>query len=152
MLAATHVIFGVGLSLLAAKVTAADSLPLVVAAGAVGSLLPDIDHPKSTFGKVIWPISGIIGGIFGHRGITHSLLAVLAVAWFLWGHLPPWGLGLAVGYLSHLLADWLTPSGVPLMWPSRRMFHSPYPIRTGGAGEFLLSMALVATGTLWILK
>lgn len=154
MLAATHVIFGVGLSLLVSQAVAPESALVMTAAGAVGSLLPDIDHPKSTFGRMIWPVSSIIGGIFGHRGITHSFLAVAALLWLFATnhHLPAWAVGLAVGYASHLLADWLTPCGVPLFWPSKKMYRSPRPIPTGGFGESVLSLSLVMVGVLWALR
>ncbi|MEF8808665.1 metal-dependent hydrolase [Natronomonas sp.] len=72
-----------------------------------------------------------------HRGITHTLLFLLVVTAALAGvsvalaeqfgtdPLLTGGLGAIVGVVaigSHLLADALTPSGVPLLWPlsSRR--------------------------------
>lgn len=39
-----------------------------------GSLLPDIDHPESTFGKKVPIISNLISATGGHRGITHAPL------------------------------------------------------------------------------
>jgi inner membrane protein len=30
-----------------------------------------------------------------------------------------------LGYLSHILADMLTPAGVPLLWPCRWRFRLP---------------------------
>lgn len=52
------------------------ALPLVLLA----SLLPDIDHPGSWVGRRTSPISDLIS-IFSHRGITHSMWAVLAIFW-----------------------------------------------------------------------
>lgn len=88
---------------------------------------------------------------FGHRGITHSLLALgLLVAL---GELPffPWhwlhlGLLIGWGYASHLLADALTKQGVPLLWPLDRRFGFP-PFRllrltTGTFAEYTLVAAL----------
>jgi len=40
-------------------------LDLAVAGLAVGSVIPDIDHPQS-----------LLGGVVKHRGIVHSLLAL----------------------------------------------------------------------------
>lgn len=72
-----------------------------------------------------------------HRGITHTLLFLVAVTGVLAGvslavadrfgtdPVLTGGIGAIVGIVaigSHLLADALTPSGVPLLWPvsSRR--------------------------------
>src|SRR5688572_439 len=41
------------------------------------SLLPDIDCPKSIVGKLFLPVSRYLNRNFGHRTITHSLLAYL---------------------------------------------------------------------------
>jgi len=88
---------------------------------------------------------------FGHRGITHSLLALgLLVAL---GELPfcPWhwlhlGFLIGWGYASHLVADALTKQGVPLLWPLDRRFGFP-PFRllrltTGTFTEYAIVAAL----------
>ena len=90
----------------------------------IGALLPDIDHPKSWLGRRLPLLSLPLSAIFGHRGITHSLLAVVGVVWALHQALTQWaaihhghwrwiGMGVAVGYLSHLLGDFATHGGVP---------------------------------------
>ncbi|MGL5066269.1 MAG: metal-dependent hydrolase [Sarcina sp.] len=48
-----------------------------MAGGAIGSLIPDIDSPSSTLGRRIKPISKFIAETMGHRGGTHSLIAVI---------------------------------------------------------------------------
>ena len=50
--------------------------------------------------------------------------------------------GIAVGYLSHLLGDWLTNSGVPLLWPSKRRFVSPLKLCTGDFREYILALLM----------
>lgn len=99
-------------------------------AAAVGGLLPDLDHPKSALGRRLRLISLPLSAVVGHRGITHSLLAVSALLGLLiyatsapflgrWdGLISP----LIIGYLSHILGDSMTPSGVPLLWPHKRRF------------------------------
>jgi membrane-bound metal-dependent hydrolase YbcI (DUF457 family) len=88
---------------------------------------------------------------FGHRGITHSLLALGSLVAL--GELPlfPWhwlhlGLLIGWGYASHLLADALTKQGVPLLWPLDRRFGFPpfRPLRltTGTFTEYALVAAL----------
>ncbi len=94
--------------------------------------LPDINHPKSFLGQRLKWISKPIARAFGHRGFTHSLLAVFALlatfylkvpeSWFI----PADALqGMVLGYLSHILADMLTPASIPLLWPCRWRFRLP---------------------------
>ncbi|MBP2299816.1 metal-dependent hydrolase [Azospirillum picis] len=114
----------------------------LVAFGAaiVGALAPDIDHPKSTMGQMMRPLSLAVSGIFGHRGITHSVLAIAGCVWLLHEHaaysrlLVPF----IVGYLTHLAGDLLTPAGLPLLWPIKRRRNFALPIlKTGGFSEQL---------------
>ncbi len=154
-----------------------------ISAAAVGSLVPDIDHPKAwisnripasllglglaglglyayaawtvargdtsmgaamiapmadllrpilgwawlsvALGVVLLAASIVIANIVEHRGPTHSLavglaLTLIAVVGFAISPLA-WTLGLwfGWGYLSHLLADLITPMGCPsLLWPA----------------------------------
>lgn len=119
--------------------------PASLALVAVGSLLPDVDHPASWVGRRLRPISRPLAQVFGHRGFTHSLVAVALCAAALASH----GAGRAVtapivvGYLAHLAADLLTPHGLRLAWPLRRSFALPV-CRTGSAGEALLVAVLLA--------
>lgn len=97
-----------------------------------------------------------------HRGVTHTLLFLGAVAAVLGaaGHLLADGFGtdqpqtaslgvvvagVAVG--SHLLADALTPSGVPLLWPlsSRRYSLSVTRASNPLANYTLLALGVFAT-------
>jgi inner membrane protein len=95
-------------------------------------LLPDIDHPKSLLGQRLRWLSHPIARAFGHRGFTHSLLAIAAGLWLFQINLPQSSpippdvlQGLTLGYLSHIVADMLTPAGVPLLWPCRWRFRLP---------------------------
>ena len=109
-----------------------------------GALLPDLDHPKSWIGRRLFLVSRPLAALCGHRGVTHSLLAA-AVCLGLLGaviRVPAWLDPLAVGYLSHLAADLLTPAGVPLLWPWRKRFRTPLTVRTGGPQEYALTTAL----------
>ena len=142
------------------------ALPLLMAVGAGGSLLPDIDHPGSWVGRRLWPISAIISSVCGHRGITHSAVAVAAcmcVLGWLWlniaasGHAVPafsfFAIGAGIlGYASHLFADWLTAGGIPLLWPKPKKYSFwRYPTsfsRTGGGFEWLATFVMGLLG-LW---
>ena len=48
----------------------------IVPSAILTCLLPDIDHPKSFLGQRLSWISKPVARAFGHRGFTHSLLAV----------------------------------------------------------------------------
>lgn len=151
-MAKTHIIFGVSLTLLSAKFGIIDySIPNLVL-GALGSLLPDIDHPKSVIGSRLLPISYPISKIFGHRGITHSLFAIILmmIAIQHYAHSASWAAALAIGYLSHLLGDMMTPSGVPLFYPSRKKFRFPIGFKTNSGLETVFSVVLMC-GTAWFI-
>ncbi|MDD2712666.1 MAG: metal-dependent hydrolase [Simplicispira sp.] len=133
---------------------------LLLMGATAGALLPDIDHPKSWLGRRIPFVSVPIASVFGHRGITHSLLAVVGLALSLRYGLAQWHLvdthwgliamGVAAGYLSHILGDFATHGGVPLLWPLKRHFSMPLTFLTGGIFERLLAVVL-ALGAVWIL-
>lgn len=154
MMAFTHAAAGTASALLVAQSLHAGPIQalLILSGGVAGSYLPDIDHPKSAFGSRVLPLSLPISAIFGHRGITHSLIAVVGMSWLMWwvfqqanwhkGFAVPLLVGMAAGYLSHLLGDWLTNSGVPLLWPSKRRFVSPLKLCTGDFREYILGLLM----------
>lgn len=128
MMAGSHVALGVAAWLVAAPHLGLPAVaPACLGLALLGSLLPDVDHPKSWLGKRLAPFSSGVAAALGHRGVTHSALAVAACIWgLLRGGAPRWVVDpLAVGYLSHLAADLLTPGGLRLAWPLRRTWALP---------------------------
>ena len=138
--------------------TLAIGAPLIVASGemslinlgalAAGSLLPDIDHPDSYFGRRHKVISNVTTKTLGHRGATHSLLGLAACyllflvvqkfylsAELRW--LPFW---LAVGYLAHLIEDSFSARGIQWLWPLKisKKTKKFFFYNTGGISEYLL--------------
>ncbi len=103
---------------------------------------------------VSWPTAELDlkarGAGLGHRGFTHSLLAVFGALTLFYLKVPDsWIVpadalqGLVLGYPSHILADMLTPAGVPLLWPCRWRFRLPILApRKGNQLERALCMAL----------
>ncbi|MEX0446163.1 metal-dependent hydrolase [Xenorhabdus sp. SGI246] len=98
----------------------------------LASLLPDIDHPHSTLGRLFRFISIPIARLCGHRGFTHSLLALVVGIILFQTKMPAdWPIptdffhAMIVGYISHLIADMLTPAGIPLLWPLKMRFRIP---------------------------
>ncbi|MGI2115554.1 metal-dependent hydrolase (plasmid) [Shewanella sp. HL-SH4] len=118
---------------------------LVVMSILFGSLLPDLDHPSSTIGKRVLFISIPLSAIFGHRKITHSIWPILLTIWlvnFDNSTASALVLCLSIGYLSHLLGDIFTDSGIPFFWPLSFRFKSPIPVTTGGPFEYLIAYGL----------
>jgi inner membrane protein len=112
----------------------------------IGSLLPDIDHPKSFIGQRSLGIAHIIHKLCGHRGLTHSLLFTGITAAISFLTLPSnWAMGLAVGYAGHLLGDFFSVSGIPLLAPfSKKKYKLPI-YKTGGLSETII---LIISGLL----
>lgn len=97
--------------------------PALLGACVLGSVLPDIDHPRSPIGFMFYPLSRFLNRRFGHRTITHSLfffllLILISVAFesAVFGS-KAHTLVFGIGYASHLLLDMMTVQGVPLYYP-----------------------------------
>lgn len=119
--------------------------PTLVAA--VGALLPDLDNPNSILGsrRVFRVISVPLSIVFEHRGMTHSLFAAGAVgALMMWigGAVGAWVTPLAMGYLSHLLADVMTVQGCSLFWPIPKKITLGL-METGSVADSAIMVALV---------
>ncbi|RWR03486.1 hypothetical protein ED28_00435 [[Pantoea] beijingensis] len=137
MTAEGHLIFAIASAIFAKRAELTPELANgdwwhVIPAALLTCLLPDIDHPKSLLGQRLKWISQPIARAFGHRGFTHSLLAIIAGLALFQINIPRGWLvpadalqGLVLGYLSHIVADMLTPAGVPLLWPCRWRFRLP---------------------------
>jgi hypothetical protein len=97
----------------------------------------------------------------GHRAATHVLLiaAALTTGTYFLGHaigFPSLWMWFALGYLSHLLLDMMTPAGVSVLWPlSRRDLHllpSFMRVRTGSGGDVAVRLLLMAlAGVLFVM-
>lgn len=132
-------------------------VPMIVG-GYFGGLLPDIDHPGSKIGKRLYPIAWVVNKLFGHRGATHSLLALfLTSALFLMPSLlldgfakfmyTQFAIGVSVGFLSHLLLDMTTKSGIPLMYPFLPKSFRIARLTTGKHDLFVSCIAVALTAT-----
>lgn len=152
--------------------------PLLLPLAALGSLLPDLDaadskakHLEIGYGrgkhrlgiKPLFLPSLIINAFSRHRGFFHSLLAaflftlisIVAVQFIhtRWITLDDtYWQALALGYVSHLVADSCTKSGVPYLWPWKKyigLLPKPLRIKTSGwAEQFVM---IIFLGTLLLL-
>jgi inner membrane protein len=150
MMARSHVVVGIAAWIAAAPLLHLSPVePAYLGLAVAGSLLPDIDHPQSWVGRRSRPVSTAIAAALGHRGLTHSAVALLGLVFLLQHERFQRGVvaALAVGYLSHLAADMLTPQGLRLAWPLRKTWGLPL-CRTGSPAEGAIVFAL-ACGVAW---
>ena len=121
------------------------------------SLLPDIDEPSSTVSKpgslflpfLPRPLQEILNTIAAavmfpirlftkHRGITHAPIFFIGLTILVATISPRLSSWFALGYGSHLFADFLTPMGIPAFWPfSEKKARMPV-CKTGSATEWLI--------------
>lgn len=144
----THALIG-----LSTGVAIADHAPLdtllrvgIVIVAIIASLLPDIDHPKAIISGYMPGAGHAVRLVVSHRGATHTAIFAVVVVSLLSLVAAPVSIMAAAGagILSHLVADMLTPAGVPLLLPvSRRAFRLlPYSLLWASA-FFLEALAMV---------
>ena len=155
MTAPTHIAFGlltVASSFSLFSMSIHRNLP-AVACAIIGSLLPDVDSPRSSIGRMM-PLASIpIERRWGHRSITHSLLCMLALSVVtlpLLAYQSASYAAILLGYMSHLIADCATKSGVPLFYPHPAVCVFPgsarYRVKTGslmGEGTVLAVVVIL---------
>lgn len=142
---------------------ATPAYPALLAAAALGGLLPDIDCPTASISKatlVTKGVSGITCGIFKHRGFIHTpvfaaiffLLAYHTTNELLWYVL----VGIGAGFISHLILDTFNHTGIMWFWPLFRKRIHFGSVKNGGTGESvcitLLIVANIAAITATILQ
>lgn len=139
----THIIGGLAASLAFAQVTDYEPI-LLVSAGVVGALIPDICHGGSTIGRKFKVLSKVINTIFGHRSFTHSLLFLVLIAILLTSFVDNESIvmGILVGMASHFILDMATKNGIKLLYPLKITVRFPITTRTGGTVEYLVFAVL----------
>lgn len=145
MTGCTHLAAGATVGLCVGAITPGLDPITAMAAAGFSALLPDIDTPTSKLGRRTGPVSGLIGFLFGHRGLFHAPALYLTIYCILFFAFPPHRLIFLcalTGVMSHLLLDALNPMGIPLIWPvSSRRFHFA-KLQTGGLTDRLLCLLL----------
>lgn len=139
----THIIGGITASLAYAQFVGESPL-VMVGAGIVGALLPDICHTGSRIGKRLPVVSKIISTVFGHRTFTHSLLFLMIVSILMNTFITSATVkaGVIVGMVSHYLLDMATKNGIQLFFPVRFTVRFPVTTRTGSKVEAIVFSAL----------
>ncbi len=160
----THIAIGVAAGLTMAYGKPINQQLIIITASSLGSLIPDLDHPKSKLNQKILFLKNelfrimffmalaalflyfytitqntmlallslllLFIGISTHRGFTHSVMGFLIFAYIIKTITDPYSLdylykSISIGYLSHLIADFLTPKGIKLFYPLNVNISSP---------------------------
>ena len=137
----THLAFGFLIGLFSIQWLHPGNQVLFFVLVMVGACLPDIDHPKSKFGKYFKPI----GWLFEHRGFFHSIfmliiLSLAIVYFFNWFYAS----AIAIGFLSHLVSDAVTVQGIMPFHPLSRARLRGF-VETNSTIETVLFLALVVS-------
>lgn len=142
--------------------------PVLIAVGAIGGLLPDIDVSTSPAGRVFPWISGFFQETMPHRSMTHSIVASAVVAIVSYGmaifmpnlipiafygtaifmpNLMPIASALTIGYTFGWFADCFTRGGVEMFWPSPVRCVCPgnrnLRLKTGSDTEYFVLCFLI---------
>lgn len=154
----SHIVLALASSVALSRATGFVPSPIEVIILCVGALLPDIDgngsitRPgtilKNFLGKtlsqlldaIVAPFALVIRLLFGHRGLTHALIVpgIILLAELSFG-ISHW---FSFGYLTHILGDFLTPKGVPLLSPFVKSSFSLKVFRTGSILEWIIVIIL----------
>lgn len=95
----------------------------------IGAMIPDLDL---NFGKL-------------HRCLFHNLWFLIIVLFLGFNfHLIDNTIAIVIsmGFISHLLIDGVTPSGIYFLWPIK-IFKIKGPFKTGSLNEYLIMFALL---------
>ena len=139
----THIIGGLAASLAFAQVSNFDPV-ILMGAGVIGALIPDICHGGSKIGRTLPIVSKVINKLFGHRSFTHSFLFLFLMGVLLNRFVSNEAVvaGILVGMVSHMILDMATKNGIKLLFPFKIRVRFPLTTRTGGAVESVVFSAL----------
>lgn len=86
------------------------------AIGAIAGVIPDLDEPKSKFGKPFFFISIPLNKLLGHRTFTHSLLFIILASAVIYPFSPLVAHATMAGIAAHIVGDMMT-GRVQLLYP-----------------------------------
>lgn len=113
-----------------------------------GSLFPDIDLINSGFQK-----NSKNGVSFKHRGIMHTPFLALCIFLFYYMIFRNYMIfPFIIGYLSHIFLDFLTVSGVPILYPISKNRFNLMRIKTGSSIDKNLGILFLFLFVLRFLK
>ena len=126
-------------------------IPTVIMS-AIGGMLPDIDHKSSFISNLlIFPKALPLK----HRGITHSFASSMFTTLCVWVFGRTAAIMWFVGYLSHLVIDYLNTKGEQLFWPMPNRFCLKLCIANSPVSRFLFYLGalvvILSTARVFIL-
>jgi inner membrane protein len=175
----THMMLGATVGVATAVNYPLEGGIVLVACAIFGSLIPDLDHPKSRLNQSLLPFRNklfkmlvyltlgtillllepktnasavrllglglIITGLSHHRSFTHSLFGLTVYSTIVYLGMQEIGLreayiGFSLGYLTHLMADFVTKGGIEILYPCKKNFSFPITVKTGGMAERILGL------------
>ncbi|MFC1753083.1 metal-dependent hydrolase [Thermoproteota archaeon] len=144
MMALTHLAFGFLTALFSIQFLHPKNQILFLILVMFGSLLPDLDHPRSKLGRK----TKVLAWLFQHRGFMHSIYAVIIMFMLsrliFWNAIYVWALPL--GYLSHLVSDSFSKEGIMFFHPLSKAKLRGI-VRTGSSAEYIILLILFFLGT-----
>ena len=171
----THNIFGFALLLATLVNFPQKSLGVMTIIGglianAIGSIMPDIDQASNKLWSLVpggsWTGNFIRRIFISHRSVSHSLIGTY-IAFEIFVRLIPKLLNdnfinvemiifsMMIGYASHIIIDFMTEEGVPLLWPITWKLGFPpfksWRIKTGKWFEKWVVFPLIIAWIGWII-
>jgi len=137
----THFVFAFLVGLLLIKILSISNQILFMMVLLFFSFLPDIDESHSKISQKAKPLGWIINLLLGHRGIVHSLWVPIALYLALFWIRMDVAIAASLGYVSHLVMDCCTVSGLKLFWPFPKKVKGF--ITTGSLAEHALFIGFV---------
>ena len=146
----THLAFSFLIGILIIKTLSIQNQILFIILFMLASLLPDIDELKSKVSNKVKPLAHLIHFFLGHRGLMHSIWTAIILYLLIFMFNINIAISISFGYLSHLILDCLTPSGIKLLWPYKKRLKGF--IRTGSLTEYLLFIALLIVDVYFLIS
>ena len=146
----THLAFSFLIGILIIKTLSIQNQILFIILFMLASLLPDIDELKSKVSNKVKPLAHLIHFVLGHRGLMHSIWTPIILYLLIFMFNINIAIAISFGYLSHLILDCLTPSGIKLLWPYKKRLKGF--IRTGSLTEYLLFIALLIVDVYFLIS
>jgi inner membrane protein len=143
MIFRTHLAFGLLIALISLKFLNIKNLILFIFIVGFSSIIVDIDYRKSKIGKKTKILSYFFNFVFRHRGFFHTIyIPFIIYLLSITVNYDTIGLAFLLGYLSHLLLDALTISGIKPFSPLFKVKIDGF-IRTGSFFENLFFVLIL---------
>ncbi|MFC1731650.1 metal-dependent hydrolase [candidate division KSB1 bacterium] len=148
MMFKTHLAFGILLGLIAIPYLNPGNVFLFILIVGIAAGLPDLDSPDSKFGRKI----KIIGWVFDHRGIFHSLIgtALFTVLVFAISRSIVYSAAFFIGYISHIIVDSFNKEGTMPLYPIKWRLRGF--MKTGGLLESVFFVGFLGAAGYMLLR